>query len=191
MRANPRTAPENGQLQRWHTATVLLGSCLLLLGQVFAYLKNILVAASHGGTDHILATYQHIRRSGDARATDLGLRLLHPGTYADAVVGVDKFLGVHPVLSHEIRQCLCRIQRATLPGQRIEQSVVPLVEFTYGFKGVESVGMGLPALPQGRRQANVVYILRRLLFPGFRQGLEVVTVGTAIPEHLGHLDTAV
>src|SRR5690554_1594553 len=78
MRANPRTAPENGQRQRWHAATVLLGSCLLLLGQVFDYLKNILVAASHGGTDHILAIYQHSRCSGDARTTDLGLRLLHP-----------------------------------------------------------------------------------------------------------------
>src|SRR5690606_15744139 len=109
MRANPRTAPENGQRQRWHAATVLLGSCLLLLRQVFDYLKNILVAASHGGTVHILAIYQPSRCSGDARTTDLGLRLLHPGTYAEAVVGVDKFLGVHPVVSHEIRQCLCRI----------------------------------------------------------------------------------
>src|SRR5690554_7824464 len=103
MRANPRTAPENGQRQRWHAATVLLGSCLLLLGQVFDYLKNILVAASHGGPDHILALYQHSRCSGDARTTDLGLRLLHPGTYAEADGGVDNLLADHPVVSHEIR----------------------------------------------------------------------------------------
>ena len=71
----------------------------------------------HGGTYHVLAINQHSRCTGNARATNLGLGLLHSGTHPETVVVFQKLLGVHAIPGNKISQSFRGIEGAALSGQ--------------------------------------------------------------------------